>query len=145
MAYLDFKDLESFSNFIMDIQKDVGFKVLSRGCAYILEQQRYINKDQFNKANNAINRCRKKGLLPIDFTAEESARAFSGVEEPDGDVIDYFGSYLNASQNCAKYFTPDWWISEKYYIQMVVEKIDLVTLFSSICRKYHIPIANSKG
>ena len=28
---------------------------------------------------------------------------------------------------------------------MVVEKIDLVTLFSPICEEYHIPIANSKG
>ena len=28
---------------------------------------------------------------------------------------------------------------------MVVEKIDLVTLFRPVCAKYHIPIANSKG
>ena len=28
---------------------------------------------------------------------------------------------------------------------MIVEKIDLVTLFQPVCSKYHIPIANAKG
>lgn len=45
----------------------------------------------------------------------------------------------------AEYFTPNWWKGEEYYIQMVVEKIDLITLFSPVCEEYHIPIANSKG
>ncbi|MHA1170221.1 MAG: hypothetical protein ACTSRU_20530, partial [Candidatus Hodarchaeales archaeon] len=44
-----------------------------------------------------------------------------------------------------KYYTPDWWDGEEYYIQMLVEKIDLKTLFKPVCEKYHIPIATSKG
>jgi len=43
------------------------------------------------------------------------------------------------------YYTPDWWDGEEYYIQMVVEKIDLKSLFEPVCRDYHIPIATSKG
>ena len=144
---LDFKDLQAFADFLEDISSEIGFKVSARGWAYILEQKRYVNKDEFDKVNNTINRCRKKGILPIDFTAEEDARAFKGVEyyDPDYDVIDRLGDYLRASKNVGDYYTPDWWDQEEYYIQMLVEKVDLVTLFYPVCREYHIPIANSKG
>ena len=143
---MDFKDLETFSDFMKDISYDIGFRVSSRGWAYILEQKRFINKDQFDRVTNTINRCRKKGYLPIDFTAEEVARDFNGIERPDKeDIIDMFGHYLEATNNAAEHYTPDWWDGEEYYIQMVVEKVDLVTLFQPVCEEYHIPIANSKG
>ena len=34
---------------------------------------------------------------------------------------------------------------EEYYIQMMVEKIDLVHMFSPLCAEYHIPIVNAGG
>jgi hypothetical protein len=143
---MNFSDMGSFSEFMKGISDEIGFRISSRGWAYILEQKRLINKDEFDKVTNAINRCRKKGFLPIDFTAEESARDFVGVERPDeDDIIDTFGHYLEATNNAAEHYTPDWWVGEGYYIQMVVEKIDLVTLFHPVCEEYHIPIANSKG
>ena len=146
MEQINFKDLQEFSEFMLDISNTIGFRVSSRGWAYIMEQKRYINKDQFDKVTNIINKCRKKGYLPIDFTAEESARDFSGVETPfENDIIDDFGVWLRATDEAAERYIPNWWDGEEYYIQMVVEKIDLVTLFAPICRQYHIPIANSKG
>ena len=146
MEQIDFRDLESFAEFIQEISKTIGFRVSSRGWAYVLEQKRHINKDQFDKVTNAINKCRKKGLLPIDFTAEESARDFSGIEKPNtSNIIDDFGAWLQSSYDAAEYYIPNWWDGEEYYIQMVVEKIDLVTLFMPVCEEYHIPIANSKG
>ncbi|MCK4829933.1 hypothetical protein KA005_80165 [bacterium] len=146
MEHVNFKDLEGFSDFMKELSEAIGFRVSSRGWAYILEQKRFINKDQFDKATNAINKCRKKGLLPIDFTAEESARDFKGVEIPtEKNVIDDFGDWVKAAYDAADYYTPNWWEGEGFYIQMVVEKIDLVTLFEPVCKEYHIPIANSKG
>lgn len=47
--------------------------------------------------------------------------------------------------NCGVYYTPDWWTDETYYIQILVEKVDLKTLFEPVCKKFHIPIATSKG
>jgi hypothetical protein len=44
-----------------------------------------------------------------------------------------------------EYYTPNWWKGEKYYIQAMVEKIDLVNMFEPICREYHIPIVNAGG
>ena len=139
-------DLIEFSDYLTNLSEDIGFKVSARGWAYLLETKRFINKDEFDKINNLINKCRKLGYLPIDFVAEEDARKFNGVEIPnDNSVVDDFGGWLKAAKNTPEYYTPEWWEGEEYYIQMVVEKIDLVTLFQPVCEEYHIPIANSKG
>jgi hypothetical protein len=139
-------ELASFAEKIIAISDQIGFKVSSRGWCYILEGERLINKDEFDKVDALINNCRRKGFLPIDFVAEEKSREFTGIEEPtEGTVIAMFGRHLNGAMNTHEYYTPDWWEGEEYYIQMVVEKIDLVTLFSPVCEEYHIPIANSKG
>ncbi len=138
--------LDEFVSFVKGISDDIGFKVSSRGWGYILEQRGLINKSQFDKVEGVINRCRREGLLPVDFVAEEAARAFSNVEEPTtGTHARHVRSWVEASLESHKYFTPDWWEDEEVYIQMVVEKIDLVTLFEPICADFHIPIANAKG
>ncbi|MCP4427418.1 MAG: hypothetical protein GY803_23260 [Chloroflexi bacterium] len=139
-------NLSYFAEYILELQRRIGFKVSARGWCYQLESERIINKDQFNKVEGWINRCRRIGLLPIDFTAEEASRQFSGVEIPEeSSPVQYFASWLKASLKCGEYYNVDWWAGEDYYIQIIVEKIDLKTLFSPICEKYHIPIATSKG
>lgn len=140
------EQLDTFVEFIEGISSDIGFKVSSRGWGYILEQRGIITKNQFDKVEGLINRCRREGLLPVDFVAEESSRAFSNIHIPSELThAEHVRDWVNAAINCQSYFTPDWWEGETFYIQMVVEKIDLVTLFEPICAKFHIPIANSKG
>ena len=138
--------LVEFAGTLTRTQADIGFRLSSRGWCYQLEGFRLINKNQFNLVENLINECRTKGYLPIDFTGEEEARGFSGVEIPDDDEPkDFIKRYLEAILEVERYYTPDWWDGEDYYIQMVVEKIDLKTLFEPVCQQYHIPIATSKG
>lgn len=138
--------LQQFAQVLQAMQRSINFKVSSRGWCYLMEQSGYINKSQFNKVDMAINRCRKKGYLPVDFVAEEAARAFSNVEKPsDGTVEDTLHWMLKDVLDGGKYFTPDWWEGEEYYIQILVEKIDLKTLFQPVCRDFNIPIANAKG
>ena len=140
------KKLDQFSQILMDLQSQIGIKISARGWNYICEGHGYITKAQFDKVEGAINRCRKLGILPVDFVAEEDARAFVGVEKPDtGTVEDTLKWMLKDVLEGQKYYTPDWWDGEKYYVQMVVEKIDLKTLFEPVCHQYHIPIANAKG
>lgn len=111
-----------------------------------MEQGGYIDKSQFDKVDSAINRCRKDGMIPVDFVAEEAARQFANVEEPSkGDLDDTIKWLLKRVLHGNEYYTPDWWIGEKCYIQLLVEKIDLKTLFEPVCAEYHIPIANAKG
>jgi len=139
-------DLLEFAEYLQNLSEEIGFKVSARGWAYLLETRRLINKDEFDKVNNLINKCRKQGYLPIDFVAEDNAREFKNVEKPDEkDVIGKFGQYLKFTRNTPESYVPNWWAGEEYYIQMVVEKIDLVTLFEPICEEYKICIANGKG
>lgn len=138
--------LLEFVEYIRGIQKQIGFKVSSRGWGYLLEQNGLINKDQFDKVENLINKCRKNGYLPVDFVAEEAARDFKEVHEPNTDEpTEWFSKWFGYLKDCHKWYSPDWWDGEEYYVQMIVEKIDLVTLFQPVCRDFHIPIANSKG
>jgi len=135
-----------FADLLTELSDQIGFRVSSRGWCYILEQAGAINKDQFDKVETWVNACRREGLLPIDFVAEESAREFSGVEIPaTHSPVQDLGEWVEASLRSGYQYDVDWWKYESYYIQMVVEKIDLVTLFEPVCREYHIPIANSKG
>lgn len=146
--------IREFADILMRMQERIDFRVSSRGWCYLMEQAGYINKSQFNKVDLAINRCRKEGLLPVDFVAEEDARAFSNVEIPNvfrdewddkREISGILEWMLRDVLNGDRYYTPDWWDGEECYIQMLVEKIDLKTLFEPICAEYHIPIANAKG
>ena len=138
--------LQEFAEHMIELSETIGFRISARGWCYTMETERYINKDQFDKVEGWINKCRRRGYLPIDFVAEDSARLFKGVEKMD--VISYerhILSWLNAMYNIPDYYDPNWWEGEKYYIQMIVEKVDLVTLAQPVLEKYHIPIANAKG
>lgn len=140
------ENLEIFARQLTELSKQIGFKISARGWCYQLETARLINKDQFDKVETVINKCRKKGILSINFVAEEESRQFSGVEvKEDETPLEYLRSYMKAPLDCHRWYTPDWWDGEEYYIQMLVEKIDLKTLFTPVCKKYHIPIATSKG
>jgi len=135
-----------FSEKLKEVTKQIGFKLSSRGWCYQLEGFGLITKAEFDKVEKAINDCRKEGYFPVDFVLEEDARLFSGVEIPEQETpLEYFADYLKTALNCCDVYIPDWWNGEEYYIQMLVEKIDLKSLFSPICKKYHIPIATSKG
>lgn len=139
-------NLTRFAEQLIELSDQIGFKVSARGWCYQLESARLINKDQFDRVESVINKCRKKGILPIDFVAEEEGRQFSGVEsKQEQSPLEWLKGYIEAPLDCHEWYTPDWWDGEEYYIQMLVEKIDLKTLFEPVCRKYHIPIATSKG
>jgi len=140
---------EAYRIFVHQIKvlgEQIGFKVSARGWCYQMESFGLINKDEFDRVESIINKCRRNGLLPIDFTAEEDARKFSGVEEPeDEEPISYMRKFLKYTLRCGEWYTPNWWDGEKYYVQMLVEKVDLKTLFKPVCEEYHIPVATAKG
>jgi len=139
-------ELEAFAEDLLVIDKSTGFKVSSRGWCYQLEGLGLVTKQEFNRINSLINECRKNGMLPIDFVAEEEARNFHGIWEPDtNSPADSVRSWIEATLNAGDNYDPDYWDDEKYYIQMLVEKVDLVSLFEPVCEDYFIPIATSKG
>lgn len=138
--------IEAFAREILAIQDQIPFKLSARGWCYQLETVGLVTKADFDTIERRINTCRAKGLLSFDFVAEEDARKFYGIEVPETQSpLDFMGSILEYAMSCENSYTPDWWDGEDYYIQMLVEKIDLKTLFEPVCSEYHIPIATSKG
>jgi hypothetical protein len=146
--------LLAFAAQLEKIQEQVPFRISSRGWCYQMEGFGLISKADFSKVEGAINECRAAGYLPIDFTAEEEGRKFRGVVTKDDDTpAEHIAYFAKAMEKCERSYEPDWWADdrfdqqdhEEYYIQMLVEKIDLVSLFEPVTNKFKIPIATSKG
>lgn len=142
-------DMQSFATRIQGLQARIPRKVSSRGWCYLLEGMGVVTKGQFNLVEKAINDCRKEGLLPLDFVEADESRRFHhreamtiNTESPE-EYLERKLRYLLASDADKDDVT--FWQQQKYYIEMLVEKKDLLNLFQDTCAKYHIAIANSKG
>jgi hypothetical protein len=135
--------LRDWANGILRLDKRIGFKVSSRGWCYLLEEYG-LSKGDFDDAEKAINICRKAGYLPLDICAEDVRRLARGLEDIDAaDHEDYAASIFAGVDLCHESYVPfSFWDDKKFYIEMVVEKIDLVSLFMPVCRRFRIPIKN---
>jgi len=141
------RDLQAFCDEIEEIVSTLDFKVSSRGWCYILEEYGLLKSD-FDIVQTLINDCRKSGMLPLDICAEDQPRTFKNVENvddttPEEEAEAWIEYILNSAWQ--QYTKVSFWDDQEYYIQMLVEKIDLIGLFMPICETYRIPIANAKG
>jgi hypothetical protein len=92
--------------------------------------------------------CRKSGDLPINACAEDEARAAEHVEELDDETPEEFarGRIEHVRDHVHHQYNPvSLWDDSEVYIEMWVEKIDLKSLFSDICKRYTIPLINIRG
>ncbi len=143
-------EFREFARALRQIDRQIGFQVSSRGWCYQLEGFGLITKAEFDRVESLINECRKNGLLPIDFTAEEEGRKFTFQVADTETVNEYLAAYISTTLRAEDIYVPDlWndeinyslWEGEEYYIQMLVEKIDVKTLNAPICKEFNIPIA----
>jgi hypothetical protein len=125
---------------------ELDFAVSSRGWCYVLEEYGLF-KDDFDTAQTLINDCRKSGYLPLDICCEDERRSAEHLEELDSsdpqdraaEIIDY----VNSAEE--SYFPFSFWNEQDTYLEMVVEKVDLRSLFSSVCEPFHIALTNGGG
>jgi hypothetical protein len=86
--------------------------------------------------------------LPLDVCAEDEARAADHIEnvtsEDPGEFIQGWIEHVRDSA-CYYYNPISIWKDSEYYVEMWVEKIDLKSLFSDICKRYTIPLINIRG
>jgi hypothetical protein len=139
-------NLRRWANEILILDSKSDFKISSRGWCYILEQYG-LGKGDFDLAEAKINECRKAGFLPLDICAEDVRRRAKGLENlDDDDHEDFAASLFRGTESAHEHYTPfSFWDDKEIYIEMVVEKIDLVNLFMPVCRKFRIPIKNNVG
>ena len=132
---------------IKEVKSTLDFPVSSRGWCYLLEEYG-LSKGDFDRMNKIINDCRKSGMLPLDICAEDSTRAIEGIADiHDPDVEDYAADLVyHVMNDIAEDYRPYSFTDfQDYYIEVLVEKIDLKGMFKPVCNKYHVPYANSKG
>lgn len=140
------KRKKEFAKILIDLSNTMGIKISSRGWGYVLEGRRYINKDQFDRVADAINDLRRTGELPVDFVAEDGARDFDHLNEPyTPRMSTLIGNHIERIVDGYDWITPNHWDAQDVFIQVIVEKVDLVSLFAPLCQELRIPIANAKG
>lgn len=143
-AYLTASKL--LCDFILKIRSRLDFTVSSRGWAYILEEYGLLKGD-FDAAQIFINECRKSGLLPLNICAEDDGRALEGVQLLDNkNHEDEINRAFNFISNWHEDYCPTAFTETiDVFIVMVVEKVDLKSLFLPVCNQYYIPIFNASG
>jgi hypothetical protein len=140
-------EVVTFCEAIKKINSSLDFKVSSRGWCYLLEEYG-LNKGDFDKAQELINKCRKSGLLPLDICAEDVARSSEGVDKIDdinpGRYAKRLVNYVrnDLAGNYRPLYFSDY---QDYYIEVLLEKIDLKGIFGPVCDKYKIPYKNARG
>jgi hypothetical protein len=124
----------------------VQIRVSSRGWCYILEEHGLLKGD-FDKAQKLITAGRKNGALPLDICVEDERRVADGVEEIDGDDVEnYATGIIDYVRNGHVNYTPaSFWEAQDYYVELAVEKIDLKSLFASVCEPFRMAIRNIGG
>ena len=123
-----------------------SFDVSSRGWAYLLEEHG-LRKGDFDTAQKLINDCRKSGRLPLDICCEDDRRAPDNLEDLDdpdpkaraAEIVDF----VNRAEE--SYFPFSFWDAQDTCVEMMVEKVDLKNLFSSVTAPFRIPTFNASG
>jgi hypothetical protein len=137
-------DVEEFCSQIGKIRASLDFEVSARGWCYILEEHGATKAD-FPTIERLFVALRKSGNLPLDICAEDEARAADHLEELDHETP-VQGWIDHLRENAHKGYNPvSLWEDSEYYIEMWVEKIDLKSLFSDLCKRYTIPLINIRG
>lgn len=138
--------MRQFARDIREIASRTDFSMSARGWGYYLEGLGSIDKGDINLVERTINNCRKDGTLPMDITAPDSKREWSNVGWVDGDIESEAESIIGYVENAHMSYKPfSFWDDKDTYVQMAVEKTDLKSLFTKVCSRYHIPIANVSG
>jgi hypothetical protein len=133
----------------IDAKRTRRVRYSTRGWCYLVEGLGKISKGEFDSFENAFNDCRKIGLLPIDFVAEDQdvTRRFQGIREASDPaaLLRRIGSDVESFLKTLPTSTTDYWNGEEYYVMMCVEKGDILNLFKPVCDEYKVPIVSSKG
>jgi hypothetical protein len=136
----------AFCAAILELQSRLDFSVGSRGWAYILEGERYIDKDEIDAAQALINACRKSGDLPLDICSEDDKRVAENVEEIDPCPEEMAVRISDYVQTAEQHYTPfSFWDELDTYVQVGVEKSNVKNLFAKTCAGLYVPIANLGG
>lgn len=138
---------------IEQLSQDTGYKFGPRGWAYYAEGLGLITKGEFSRFEKLLCDMRKDGELDPDVIEPDASRVATTVYDYEADhdtpedraqyAVSQIGDELNGWAR--GYYQQGYWDALDYYVEMIVEKKDLVQIFSSTANHYNVRITNGKG
>lgn len=138
---------------IEEMSNDTGYKFGPRGWAYYAEGLGLITKGEFDRFEKLLTDMRKAGELDPDVIEPDASRIATEVSDFDADdetpeqqaqrAVDYISTQLEGWAQ--SYYEHGYWDDLDYYVEMIVEKKDLVQIFGDTADRYNIRITNGKG
>jgi hypothetical protein len=130
-----------------------GYKFGPRGWAYYAEGLGLITKGEFARFEKLLVDMRKDGELDPDVIEPDASRVATTVydfeaashapEEQAQWAVEDIGDNLKTWAR--GYFQHGYWDDLDFYVEMIVEKKDLVQIFQSTADRYNVRITNGKG
>ncbi len=135
------------------MSRDTGYRFGPRGWAYYAEGLGLITKGEFDRFEKLLTDMRKAGELDPDVIEPDASRIATEVHDFDAsnatpeeqaayavnEIEDRLRLWADA------YYQHGYWEGLDYYVEMIVEKKDLVQIFRDTCDRYRIRITNGKG
>jgi hypothetical protein len=132
---------------------ETGYRFGPRGWAYYAEGLGLITKGEFDRFEKLLTDMRKDGELDPDVIEPDASRTAADVSDFDAaehppeayaqaavnDIGDQLRSWATA------FHETGFWEGLDYYVEMIVEKKDLVQIFRSTADRYNVRITNGKG
>lgn len=149
--------LQEFANDLKALQAGLSFHMSARGWCYIMEQYGLKKGDFVGCGESWIRECRVLGYLQPEFILDDQGHEVTEEEEreasdKEGFIEVAYSGFQNApdpretfEDSWWDYYCTTFWEDKDYYIQLLVEKVDLKSLFAGICRRHKIPLGNLKG
>lgn len=133
--------------------QDTGYRFGPRGWAYYAEGLGLITKGEFDRFEKLLTDMRKSGELDPDVIEPDASRMATEVYDFDADTdtpeehaqyaVDQIEPLLRSYAR--SFHEVGYWERLDYYVELIVEKKDLVQIFKSTADRYRVRITNGKG
>lgn len=135
------------------LSAETGYRFGPRGWAYYAEGLGLITKGEFARFEKLLTDMRKDGELDPDVIEPDASRMATKVNDYDAsevtaeEVAEHAVSQIGEELNswAESFFETGYWDDLDFYVEMIVEKKDLVQIFKSTADRYRIRITNGKG
>ncbi len=132
---------------------ETGYRFGPRGWAYYAEGLGLITKGEFDRFEKLLTDMRKDGELDPDVIEPDASRMATEVGDFDATAttpermaqaaVDEITTRLRDWSE--QFYENGYWDGLEYYVEMIVEKKDLVQIFRSTADTYNVRITNGKG
>ena len=138
---------------IEQMSRETGYKFGPRGWAYYAEGLGLITKGEFARFEKLLTDMRKAGELDPDVIEPDASRIATEVHDFDASSMtpveraEYAVSEIKPELEAwaASHYETGFWDGLEYYVEMIVEKKDLVQIFGEVAKRRRVRITNGKG